>query len=136
MTEEHIEEETQKNTIDEETKKAKHGKKVTAIIIIAILMFAGTLMFFENTKPNVSETDAKFIGNNSVLYVQTGCSHCAEQEKLFGDSLKYLNVVDCLTDTDKCISANITAVPTWVINGDSYVGVKTIKELKELISLK
>jgi glutaredoxin len=95
------------------------------VVVLAILILSKRIDY-------VNEVDAKFIGNNSVLYIITGCSHCLKQEELFGDNVKYLNIVNCIKEENKqeCIDSNIRATPTWIINGEKYVGYKTLKELK------
>ena len=105
---------------------------ITALVIIAILIFS---IFIILNKPVQAQSDvAKCIGQNSLLYTQTGCSHCKDQEDLFGNNTQYLNIIDCLQDNNmqKCISANIEGTPTWIIKNQSYVGVQTIQRLKEL----
>jgi glutaredoxin len=113
-------------------------KLVTIGIIALILLVAGTIILTKNVgiigksvEDTSSEKFAKYLGEHSVLYVQTGCIHCKEQEELFGENLKYLTIVD-ESEMQKFIDAGIEATPTWVINGELYVGKKTIKELKEL----
>ena len=49
---------------------------------------------------------------------------------MFGDSFKFLNVVDCTGNWDKCLG--VTGTPTWVINGEKYVGVQEIEKLRNL----
>ncbi len=106
---------------------------ITAIVIIAILGFS-VYIIFNKPASQISAETVKCIGQNSVLYTQTGCSHCADQEALFGDNLQYLNIIDCLKDGNmqKCIDAKIEGTPTWIIKNQSYVGVQTIEKLKEL----
>ena len=80
----------------------------------------------------VSVDVAKCIGSNSQLYVQLGCHFCAEQEQIFGDSWKYLNVTDCYYNASLCNSLNIQGTPTWIVNGTKYLGVQSIDKLKQL----
>jgi len=105
-------------------------------VIVLVLLIAGGIIYFKvagDVVKNIpSEEVAKHIGENSILYVQAGCIHCKEQEDLFGENVKYLTIADCLEDTQACINAGIEATPTWIINGQKYVGKKTIEELKEL----
>lgn len=118
----------------------KKEKLVTVGIIALVLILAGIIISFKTgligqaVKGMPSEEVAKWIGGHSVLYVQTGCIHCIEQEKLFGDNVKYLTVIDCLKEgnTQACINAGIEGTPTWIINGQKYVGVQEIETLKEL----
>jgi glutaredoxin len=111
-------------------------KFVTFVVIFLVLLIAGGVIYFKSTTLSIkdfpSEKVAKYIGEHSVLYTQAGCIHCKEQEDLFGANVKYLNIVDCLKDTQACINANITATPTWIIDGEKYVGVQSIEKLKEL----
>jgi hypothetical protein len=103
---------------------------VTLIIIIAIIILA---IYIKNRPaPETPEELAKCIGENSVLYVQLGCSACKTQEEMFGENYKHLNVVDCWFDQDKCIKKQIEATPTWEIKNKNYRGVKSIDTLKQL----
>lgn len=112
--------------------------KITAGVFIFILLVAGIVIYSKSTglavKNIASEEEARWIGEHSVLYVQAGCIHCKEQEDLFGDNVKYLNTLDYFTkgNKQKFIDAGIEETPTWIINGQKYVGVQTIEKLKEL----
>jgi len=113
---------------------------VTISIIVLILLVAGGIIYFKNfTGASIQDIPsvevAKWIGENSVLYVQTGCSHCTTQENLFGENVKYLTIIDCITSEENkqmCISAGIEGTPTWIIEGKKYSGVQSIEELKKL----
>lgn len=115
------------------------NKILTISTIILILIIASGIIYWKNNttftiKDLPSEEVAKWIGDHSVLYVQTGCSHCKDQEDLFGGNIKYLNIVDCIDEENrkKCIDEGIESIPTWIINGQKYVGVQSIEKLKEL----
>ncbi|MDO8528919.1 MAG: DsbA family protein [Nanoarchaeota archaeon] len=113
-----------------------NNKVITITVVMFVLILAGSIIYARTTgavvKDIPSEAEARWIGEHSVLYAQAGCSHCIEQEKLFGDNYKYLTVVDCLEDIQACILAGIEGTPTWIINGEKYVGVQSIEKLKEL----
>ena len=118
-------------------------KLITIGIVVLILLLAGGIMYFKSTglttQNTASEEVAKYIGEHSIVYTQAGCSHCIEQENLFGDNWKYVTSVDCISSqesTQACINANITATPTWMINGQQYTGVQSIEKLKELTGYK
>lgn len=118
-------------------------KLITFSIVAFILLVAGGIIYFRstglNTQNTASEEVAKYIGEHSVVYTQVGCSHCIEQENLFGDNWKYINSVDCVLspeNTQICINAGITVTPTWIINGEKYTGVQSIEKLKELTGYK
>lgn len=110
------------------------GRLATICIVILILSIAGAIIYSKNAGlavEDATEKEARWIGEHSVLYVQTGCSHCKDQEALFGNNLKYLNIID-ERDMQKFIDAGIEATPTWVINGQKYIGVQSIEKLREL----
>ncbi len=111
--------------------KVKKESIATIVVILAVLIFAGYLIF-NKTSVQTSANVAKCIGENSAIYVETGCPHCADQEAMFGDNFKYLNSTDCYYNSQKCSDAGISAVPTWVIKGKQYVGVQSISTLQTL----
>jgi len=103
---------------------------ITILIILGVIIFITIIL---NLPHEVSpENTAKCIGEKSTLYVRSGCHFCQIQEENFGNNYKYLNVVDCLVDTQECIDQNIEGTPTWIINEKKYLGVKSIDELKEI----
>jgi hypothetical protein len=119
----------------------RKDRLVTVGIIVLILAIAGVIIYSKTIgfgtvggiiKDTPSEAFSKYLGKNAVLYVQTGCVHCEEQEDLFGTNIKYLTTIDCLTDSQACIVAGIEATPTWIIDGQKYVGVQSIEKLKEI----
>ncbi len=116
-------------------------KKVLMTFVLLIALLAGfwliskaitTFTGYSITEVKSLEAFAKCLAEKTELYVSNGCSHCAAQESLFGDSLKYLKVIDCAVDTDKCITAGVTQVPTWIINNEKVLGVQSLKKLAEL----
>jgi hypothetical protein len=116
-------------------KKNRINTLITIVIIIAILSFSVYVLIKDNTNPSqVTEELAKCIGQNSELYVQTGCSACAKQEELFGANLKYLNSTDCFIKEERqiCVDKNIEVTPTWIIKDQEYRGVQSIEKLKSL----
>ena len=88
---------------------------------------------------NESIALAKFLNDIGVVkYSAYWCSNCLNQSNLFGkQAYKELNVVECTRDgknsqTQLCIDKKIRAFPSWEINGEIIVGVKTLEELAEL----
>ena len=106
----------------------KKKKWVTLIIIFVVIILAVTII--TRSHPETSEEVAKCIGKNSALYTQLGCSACKVQEEMFGNNYKYLNVVDCWFEREKC--GEIEYVPTWIIKGEKYTGAQSISTLQEL----
>jgi len=101
---------------------------ITFIIIIIVIILA--VFLIRKNSNNITKETAMCIANSSTLYVQLGCHACEIQEKKFGENYRYLNVIDCWFEPEKC--SEIRATPTWIIRGEKYIGVQDIEKLKEL----
>jgi glutaredoxin len=112
-------------------KKRVKSNIITLVIIIAIIIFS-FIILNTNNKAEISKETAKCIGDKSTLYVQLGCPHCEDQKEMFGENLQHINVIDCYYEKEKCISQNISMIPTWDISDKYYVGVQSIDKLKTL----
>jgi protein-disulfide isomerase len=110
----------------------KKDTKVYLILVAIILIIIIGIFAIKKNSGSPEIKLAECIGKNSIIYIQNGCSACKTQEDLFGDNYKYLNKIDCKVEIQKCIDADITKTPTWVINNEKYSGVQTIEKLKEL----
>jgi len=108
--------------------------KETLIMTLIILFIVLTISMIFIMKNNNSEDEEimRCIAENSEVYTSRTCSHCAEQEKILGEYLEIFNITECLANQEKCAENGITSVPTWIINGQFYPGVKSIEELKQL----
>jgi len=121
--------------------KAKLNRIITLTIIVVILaigLFVITKAFTPKINPNQNSTQcideiqknfAKCVGEHSVLYIQDGCSHCYDQERLFGDNIQYLTSVSLNKDPEKFIEAGIKVTPTWIVDGLKFEGTRSLKEI-------
>jgi len=109
-------------------KKSSLNTIVTLAIIVGVILVA--FFIISSKTSNTSEELAKCIGEKAQLFTQLGCHACKTQEELFGENYKFLNVVDCFYEGEKC--GGIEYTPTWIINGEKIVGVQSIEKLKEL----
>ena len=72
--------------------------------------------------------------NGAVFYGANWCPHCKAQKEMFGDSVVYVNYVDCASDSnkEKCNNAGIEAYPTWKFkDGSQLLGGQDFKTLSE-----
>lgn len=106
----------------------KKDKVITTFIVLLILLIA--FIVISNKGGETSEDVAKCIGEKSILYVQNGCPHCRTQEEMFGENLKYLNIIICNENWEAC--QNILGTPSWEINGKLIESVQSIEKLQEL----
>ena len=103
---------------------------ITWLVILGVIIIAIVALATKNSAPETSEEIAKCIGEKSILYVQLGCYACEAQKDLFGENYKYLNLVDCFYEKEKC--SGIEGTPTWEIKGEKYKRIQSIQELQEL----
>lgn len=109
----------------------KKKSLITLIVVLVVIVLA--IVILTRSHPETSDDVAKCIGSKSTLYVQLGCHACDLQEEMFGESYEYISSVDCFFEREKCIEDNIQATPTWIINDEKVVGVKSVEELQNLI---
>ena len=102
----------------------------TLIVIIAVIGIAWFVI--NRNTAEIPKDLAQCIGQNSEYYGQYGCPHCATQKEMFGPNFKYLNSVDCFYAREYCDEKNITATPTWIIQGQKYTGVQSKEKLMQL----
>lgn len=126
----------------------KKENLITILIILGILIIGLGISLYDSTPnqdpdPNNQTNNQtqnnsqpnEFItclSDNSKLYTQKGCHACERQKEILGKDYEYINEIDCWVQRDKCLNNDITATPTWTINGKKYIGVQTIQELKEI----
>lgn len=86
---------------------------------------------------------AKCLTEKGVkMYGAYWCPHCENNKKLFGDSWKYMNYVECAVEgqpqvqTQACTDAGISGYPTWLINNEKYPGEQTLEKLSSLTGCK
>ena len=107
------------------------SKTATYLVVLSVIFIVFVILFIKHVS-SASIEDSQFIGERTTLYVQTGCSHCERQLSLFGENIKYIAVIDCFKEPDRC--QDITYTPTWVIDNNKYEGFKSVRQLKVLIS--
>jgi hypothetical protein len=100
-----------------------------AIILIVIII---SVIILTRSSNGASKGTSMCIANHAELYIQLGCNACETQKKMFGENYKYLNVIDCFYEREKCMQEEIAYTPTWIINGTQYIGVQSIETLKNL----
>src|ERR1051325_9204556 len=84
---------------------------------------------------HLSKVNAKFYG-------ASWCPHCAEQKEMFGGSAKRLPYIECspggpgTPQATVCNQAGVESYPTWMINGQKYVGTQSLENLAQASQFK
>lgn len=79
---------------------------------------------------HLTETGAK-------MYGAYWCPHCATQKNYFGGASSRIPYVECDPEGRNsqfalCQDAGITAYPTWLIEGEYYMGAQPLAKLERL----
>lgn len=113
--------------------KARHFYLIGAVVAIAALI--GVFVFYNGLfVPNGKyDNFAKCLTEKgSILYMSKYCPHCKNQKDMFGSSVRFLKMVDCANDQQACTNNAITAVPTWIINGQRYTSEMQLESLSSI----
>lgn len=109
-------------------------KKASLSYFIVVLLFILLVVFllFNSGQGQVTAAFASCVAEKSLVYEQEGCSACEVQKGIFGKEYDKLETIDCAYERQECNTAGITATPTWIINGQKYIGVQQPSRLSEL----
>ncbi len=112
---------------------------VAVVVVLALLVVGlggGAWWYVQNELPGKYDQFAQCLGEKGLkFYGAYWCSHCANQKKLFGKSVKYLPYVECATPgsgemTAECKAKNIGGIPTWTgPNDEKTEGELTLDQL-------
>ncbi|MCD8486870.1 MAG: hypothetical protein LRZ84_09070 [Desertifilum sp.] len=76
--------------------------------------------------------------SGAKMYGAYWCPHCTNQKRLFGrEAARQLPYIECDAQGENpqpalCQAANIRAFPTWIINGELYLGTQSLEKLATL----
>ena len=115
-------------------------KKNKKILFLLIIVLVGILFFsFKGGKIENGKYDsfAKCLTDSGAkMYGAAGCVYCKEQKKMFGDSWKYVNYIECADgefQTAECENAGITGYPTWEFTDDTRMpGIVLLQQLSSI----
>lgn len=124
------------------------NKSLICVVLVASALLLGCLgqqtgQDNANERKSISlkgvnyDSFAKCLTSNGVkFYGASWCPHCNRQKEDFGDSMKYINYIECASpgggQTEECENARITAYPTWEFEGGKrMVGELSFQQLAE-----
>ncbi len=83
--------------------------------------------------PDSMEAFAACVGTKATLYTMPRNDAVERQLALFGSATPLLTIVDCETESTRCIADNIRKFPAWAIEND-IEGESSLVQLSELTS--
>jgi len=120
--------------LEPNTPEPKKGFSIIILTVVgALLVILGLIIMDtgQGTDDIIDRATTLCIAESATLYATESCGYCRMQKDMFGTNAELLNIIDCDKDRDSCIEAGIRAFPTWIVDGEKYVGVKTEDQLKE-----
>ena len=128
---------------DEATKQEKRRvSKIASVTLILFFLFVSFSLGYKvaTSVLNSSELGPSFASclteEGSILYGSDSCGYCSRQKELFGKDFKDIVYINCQLEQEKCITAEITAYPTWIIKGDKLVGLQPLERLAQVTGCK
>lgn len=131
-----------KNKLEQKSKPIGVILFISITIAVIIIVFASQFLFDSKNQSylNLPVTDSSQLTgldafanclteNDAVFYGTEWCGFCTQQKNIFGDSMKYINYIDCDRNRNICSAQGITGFPTWKIKGQSYPGVQSLDVL-------
>jgi len=100
---------------------------------MVLLIIGGISAYKQYTKTTPEEKTMRCIANGAVLYSKTTCVFCKQQKEILGQYISFFKIIECDEAPEICQLKQITGTPNWEINEKFYRGVKSIKELADLV---
>jgi len=85
--------------------------------------------------PHMRAVAEALTASGAKFYGASWCPHCMDQKKMFGAAARYLPYVECSPNgprtpqATECVAQQIKGYPTWVINGNRYQRMLSVKQL-------
>ncbi len=112
----------------------------TRVLVIGLLIFAafGAWAFWlRHSRSSRYDAFAQCLTAKQVkMYGLYWCTHCAEQERMFGSSFQYVTYIECgvkgsRQEAPECVQAQVKNFPTWEFSGTRHEGVLPLRDISE-----
>jgi len=103
------------------------------VLIVLIITIIGTIFLINGLKGNgLDEDTAICISEKSKLFVSKTCGHCVTQKEILGEYIELFDVVEVTEHPEVWDEYSLRGVPAWIINDETYFGVRSGEQLKSL----
>jgi uncharacterized membrane protein len=117
-------------------------KLVFNFILISLVTLITTIGVYANQTPPASPFARGLAEHlqqiDGAMYGAYWCPACQQQKDLFGSAFKNVPYVECSPNgrgapqAEACSEAGVQSYPTWIIEGQSYRGVRSLEALAEI----
>lgn len=93
-----------------------------AVLVLLLVAAAMAFSFKGNTPADGKNYDAFaqcLTERGAAMYGAEWCSHCQNQKRMFGESFRFVNYVECTEEIRTCTEKGIQGFPTWVFADNS-----------------
>lgn len=116
------------------------GLSVGLVVMIGAVGLYATQKQMATASSTFAGQLARHLAQQGVkMYGANWCPHCHDQLEKFGEAKRFVPYVECSphggpgTPPAKiCVDKKITSYPTWEINGQLKLGVRSLQELADL----
>ncbi len=115
------------------------GKILFNAIVLTLITWVVTIGVFANQRipahPGIVALAQHLQSTDAVMYGASWCPACAQQKEFFGTADELIPYVECSPNgrgtpqAEVCTEAGVQSYPTWVINGQTFVGVRSLEAL-------
>lgn len=124
------------NSKHQKTKSKTRGNIIFFVLFaVLFVVVTGYFVMKEDAPVEIAQYDdfANYLtSQGAIMYGTEWCTHCKDQKALFGNSFVYVNYIDCDKNNKACSEAGVTNYPTWIINGQKYMGLQSLATLMGL----
>jgi len=114
-------------------------KLIIGLVIVIVFGTAGFISQFKNKitdEPAANNLDsfARCLTEKKItMYGASWCPHCQAQKKMFGDSFRLVQYVECPENIKLCFEKGVQLFPTWIFDdGRKFEGAQSLEKLSEL----
>ncbi|MFH0972311.1 MAG: hypothetical protein V1835_07170 [Candidatus Micrarchaeota archaeon] len=113
------------------------NSRTIIIFGLVALVIVGFILITNLSMPGNYDSFAQCLTSKGAkLYGAYWCPHCLDQKKEFGNSVRFIDYVECDAKgtngrPDLCQQEGILGYPTWIINGKKYEGSQTFGALSQ-----
>ncbi len=116
----------------------KKTLKVSIVCISILILLISSLSYLTSKEePEITELAKCLTENGAEMYGAFWCGACTEQKKLFSNSFKYIQYIECdargeYPQPERCQIEGISGYPTWKIDGQTITGLRSLEQLASI----
>ncbi|MEL7331341.1 MAG: hypothetical protein AAFN12_03795 [Cyanobacteria bacterium J06560_2] len=120
-------------------KRSAQFCKRPVVFYSLLLTLSAALASCSSSLPNSYEANLAdhLSESGATMYGAYWCPHCALQKDYFGGAVSRMPYVECDPEgidnqSEMCQQMEIVAYPTWIIEGEYYLGAQPLSKLARL----